>query len=262
MNRRRLFLFTLIAALAVSLPAAAESFTAVASNITGVVQKSSGGGWSQIRNHEKLRSGDTVKTGADGSVILTFDSGNALSLSKLTTVTLADISRSGNAKKSIIKVDGGRMLAVARPLKNSDSVFEVRTAQGSAGVRGSEVAVTVEENKTLFQIVEGRFNVTVGGVSAILEAGFQMDVAAGLTKPPEPAQIDPAALQSLKKELGDTKTAGFSADALSAAEDATLMELNDVFENLQRANEGSCYTYCSYWSNGVCAYVYEHCHDY
>lgn len=261
MFRHKTIITALIMALALSAPAAAENYKAVAGNIKGTVQMSTGSGsWKAVKNHDKLRMGDKVKTGADGSVILSFGQGNVLALSPLTSITIEDISSRGNTKSSVIRVESGRMLATARKLKTPDSVFEVRTPHGSAGVRGSEVAVTVDQGKSLFQIVSGVFTVTVGGVSELLQAGFQMDIAAGLSAPPAAAAIDPAVLEALKKEVQEKTEAGKQTEANSAAEDNAIEAANDVFEILDRANHGSCRTVCSYFSSdGSCMYIYEMC---
>lgn len=251
----------MILCLGLALPAAAENFTAVAGNISGAVQKSSGGtAWSPVRNHDKLRIGDKVKTGADGAVILTFGEGNVLALSPLTSITIADISRTGNTRTSVIHVQSGRMLAKARKLNTADSVFEVKTANASAGVRGSEVAVTVDDASTLLQILSGVFAVTVDGQSATLNAGFQMDVLASMSEPPEALAIDPAALQALQKEIRDKTEQGNKSAAMSAAEDTAVDTAQEVFEMLDRANQGSCMTVCYYWQNGLCLDTYEACH--
>ena len=117
----------------------------------------------------------------------------------------------------------------------------------------------MDSSSTKLQIIEGVFNVTVGGKSAELQAGFQMDILASMAEPPEAVKIDPAVLDSLKKEIKEKSDAGVQADTLGAAEDTALDGANEVFEALERANQGSCQTFCSYWQDGVCQYVYEHC---
>lgn len=250
---------SIILMMAVALPVAAENYSIIASNISGQVLKSSGGDWTQVRNHDKLAIGDKIKTGTDGSVILTFDESNVLSLSPLTQISLSDVSRSGSVKKSSISLENGRMLAVARKLKNTDSVFEVRTPEGVAAVRGSEVVASAKDGTTVFQVIHGVFNVTINGNSSVLEAGFQMDIISSMMEPPDPMKIDPAVLQGLKKEADSKKEAGVSAGALSNAEDVSVQEMNEVMEMLERANQGSCYTVCYYWEHGQCVDFYEHC---
>lgn len=262
MKQTRNILAVLALVLAVSLPASAESYRIVASSIQGKVEKATkkgGDKWAAVKNHEKLAVGDKVRTGADSSVILTFDGGNVLAVSPMSQITIAKLARNGKAKTTQIDVDSGRVMGSARKLKNADSSFMIKTPQGTAAVRGSEVAATVSGAGTLFQVLEGKFHVTVGNDTGDLEAGFQMDILASMTDVPEPAKIDPAVLQTLRKEMDAAKTAGEQADALGGAEDNAVETVIESMQMLDRANQGSCRVWCSYWQDGQCAYTYEIC---
>lgn len=264
MKHTRHILAALALILAVSLPASAESYRVEASGIQGKVEKAakkSGDKWSAIKNHEKLMEGDKVRTGADSSVILTFDNGNVLSVSPMSVVTIEKLTRHGSAKTTQINVENGRVLASARKLKSDQSTFMIKSPQGTAAVRGSQVAATVSGKGTLFQVLEGKFHVTVGGKSGDLTAGFEMNILAGAADVPEAAKIDPAVLQMLQKEMDEKQTEGLQADALGQAEDNYVDNMKENMETLKEADHGSCRIYCSYWWQGACQYEYEVCDE-
>jgi len=248
----------------ISIDASAVNLNAVASNVTGLVQKAPADKdtWTSVKNMDKLRVGDRVKTGDDGSVILTFDSGNVISISPMTLVSITELSASGSVKRSVVSIDNGRLLAFARKLGNPESLFEVRTPYGAAGVRGSEVVVTVTEDSATFQVLSGSFDVVVNGVSAVLEAGFQMDILSTAIEPPPAMDIPPASLQNLKQEMEGKKTQGQNAEAKSEAQDISVDEMDDMMDTLDRANEGSCHPACSMWSGSECIYEYISCDNY
>lgn len=248
-------------ALAVSIPAAAVNLTAVASNVTGTVEKSAAGGaWKALSNHDKLNVGDKVRTAAGASALLSFGEGNVLSLSPLTSVTLTSMSAEGKVKTSVLTVDKGRLYAAARKLKNSESVFKVQTPHVISGVRGSEVFATVGDKNTTLQVVEGVFSIDAKGKTGELKAGFQMDISDSITDLPAAIQIDPAMLESLRQEAREKSDAGKAAENLSLNEDATVEQATEAFENLQRAQEGTCQVRTSCYSSSC--YTYLDCgHD-
>lgn len=262
MKQAKRILAAFAIALAVSVPAAAENLTAVASNVTGAVEKSAAGGaWKALSNRDRLNAGDKVRTAAGASVLLSFGEGNVLSLSALTSITLTEMTAQGKVKTSVLTVEKGRLYAAARKLKNSESVFKVQTPHVISGVRGSEVFATVGDKSTTLQVVEGVFSVDAKGKTGELKAGFQMDVSDSITDLPAAVQIDPAMLESLRQEAREKGDAGKAAENLSLNEDSTVEQAAEAFENLQRAQEGTCQER-SYCYSSTC-YTYLDCgHEY
>lgn len=247
---RILPVFAVVLALLMSCTASAAPLDAVASNIKGAVDRSTDGGpWRGIRNHEKLKVGYNVRTGPQSSIILTYDDGNVVSLMELTQVRIDKLDRSGRTAQSSLSLKEGRLLAFSKRLQTPESVFEIKTPNGTGGVRGTEMAVTVSEESTVFAVTTGALEIELDGKTSTLEAGFQMEILADMVEFPLPTAIDPTIFQNLTTEIQTHKQAGDTAGSIIQSEDDSSEELDDLSSHLDFIHP-QCTSWCP--STGVC----------
>jgi len=102
---------------------------------------------------------DRVSTGLNSKVSYAFDDGSTLSLGENAEVNITkhiyDPER--DLRQTVIKVSLGAVRFVVTKAKAKDSIFEVITPAGIAGVRGTEFTVFVEPTgKTTFVGLEGQ----------------------------------------------------------------------------------------------------------
>lgn len=166
--------------------------------------KSAGGAWEKAPNGTLLKEGAKVKTGAGASCLLSIG-GHAVKVGALTVTVIDKSDLEGTTSKAQVGIESGKVFAKVGKLSNKNSTFSVRTPTAVAGVRGSEIMVTVGEEQSSFQVTEGSFSVEAEGVAAILDQNFQVDVEPG-APPAEPEAIPEVELQELKAEIDDIKT--------------------------------------------------------
>lgn len=243
----------LLIAVIMAVSAGAYEIRAVASSVKGAVERTAGFGendWIKVKNGDTLLANDRIRTGADGSFIITYDDGNVVAVMPLTRVRIDEMTRKGNEARSEIQVRNGRVLAYAKKLMTPESTFVVKTPNGTAGVRGSEIAVTVDETTTLLEVVSGMFDVAIGDMHGDLTAGQQMTLGAGVTDVPSASAIEPSKLEALKAEIaakkkeGDDNAAriGATGDAVENAADMTDI-LNQIQDAVHESHESYDYYY-------------------
>lgn len=233
----------LLIAVTVAASAGAYEIRAVASGVKGAVERTTGFGeneWIKVKDGDALLSNDRIRTGADGSFIITYDDGNVVAVMPLTRVRIDEMTRKGNEARSEIQVRNGRVLAYAKKLMTPESTFVVKTPNGTAGVRGSEIAVTVDESSTLLEVVSGMFDVVIGDMHGDLTAGQQMTLGAGATDVPTASSIEPAKLEALKAEIAAKKKEGdANAQRIGATNDAVenAADMTDILNQIQEATQ-------------------------
>lgn len=240
---KRILTITSVAMLVAFMVAAssgAYEIRATASSVKGTVERTTGFGereWMRVKNGDVVLVNDRIRTGADGSFILTYDDGNVVAVSPLTRVRVDEMTRKGNEARSELQVRTGRVLAFAKKLTTPDSTFVIKTPYGVAGVRGSEIAVTVGEENTLLEVVSGMFSITMGDMQGELNAGGQMMLGKDAAAMPEAAAIAPEKLSALKAEIsakkkeGDANAARIDAAANTVDSAADMMDHLDQIQN-------------------------------
>lgn len=232
--------FAILVAFMIAASSAAYEIRATASSVKGTVERTAGFGereWIKVKNGDVILVNDRVRTGADGSFILTYDDGNVVAVTPLTRVRVDEMSRKGNEARSELQVRTGRVLAFAKKLSTPESTFVIKTPYGVAGVRGSEIAVTVSEESTLLEVVSGMFSITMGDTQGDLTAGNQMMLGKDAAEMPESAAIAPEKLSALKAEISSKKKEGDANAARISATGNTVESAADMIDNLSQIQE-------------------------
>ncbi len=140
--------------------AAERSATVI--NFEGVVdvKKTGTTQWIPVEKGMALGSGDVVRTTIDSLVDLGLDDGGALRLDEETEMTIEALTSSKErarfmmffdrpveAQKAKLKLAQGKVLASLKKLPSSQSMFQVETPTGVAGVRGTTWGVETGKMK-------------------------------------------------------------------------------------------------------------------
>jgi hypothetical protein len=116
---------------------------------------------SGAKNYEKVLinmpvyQGDEFKTGPGSFVEITFDDASIIRLDSNTVMKIQELTRKENIARTIFNLAWGRVLAVVDKLKTPESAFEVHTKMAIAAVKGTELAVETNDNKTALGVYEG-----------------------------------------------------------------------------------------------------------
>lgn len=120
---------------------------AVITSSSGQVEwlKSGSDTWQAAGVDQQLASGDKVRTGEGGQVVLTYDDGSTTELSANTEFAVQTLTKdSANEQlESIVAILEGRVRAQVTPLKEG-SKFEIETPVMVAAVRGTTLGVGVD----------------------------------------------------------------------------------------------------------------------
>ena len=144
-------------------PTATSSPTATApagqsgtlSDIAGEVQvlRSGTSAWSAATDGMKIWTGDGLKTGSDGYVLITFFDGSVMEVEAGTEISVDELSQAaGGATTVRIQQTIGNTINRVQNLVDSSSTYEVETPAGSAVVRGTVYKVRVNDYNGLSQI--------------------------------------------------------------------------------------------------------------
>ena len=115
---------------------------------------------------ESLPVGTTVRTGGDGSAVITVTPGSAINVgpnSKLKLNALAFAQAEGGdvtQREAHIELTSGVVTALIDPSTPKITDFKIQTAQGGASARGTVYSVAVYEGKTYVSVKEGHVGAT------------------------------------------------------------------------------------------------------
>jgi hypothetical protein len=124
----------------VTAPAEPTGETGTLSGLEGdvQVQRQSAGDWIVATSGMKIGTGDSLKTGSDGYVIITFFDGSVMEVESDTEISVEELSAaSGGATTVRINQVIGNTLNRVENLTDSSSKYEVETLAGTAVVRGT-----------------------------------------------------------------------------------------------------------------------------
>jgi len=108
---------------------------AVITDHSGNARINSQGSWKGAEINMPLYEGDSVKTGSESNIVITFDDATIVKLGDNTELKLAELKRNGNNMITAFKLFKGRFMAIVDKLKSPESRFEVRTKMASRGKR-------------------------------------------------------------------------------------------------------------------------------
>lgn len=153
--------------------------------VEGVVEiwPAGGEGWLPASADQALRPGVRIRTGASSVARLSFFDGSITVLEADTEMVIARLSsqRDGGAKAIVLRQPRGRTHHRVQPMGDPASRFEVRSPLATTVVRGTEFAVSVED--------DGTTEVAVGeGLVEFRAKGKTVEVRAGDASRAEPDQ--------------------------------------------------------------------------
>ena len=130
---------------------------AVVSDFVGdcYVKQSGANNYEKVAINMPVYQGDEFKTGPGSFVEITFDDASIIRLDSNTVMKIQELTRKENIARTIFNIAWGRLLAVVDKLKTPESAFEVHTKMAIAAVKGTELAVETDDNKTALGVYEG-----------------------------------------------------------------------------------------------------------
>ena len=137
------------------------------------VRKESTGPWVPLRIGDRMNPGDSVQTGHESAIELTFEDGSTFSLRPSALLKIGTAERKGALH--ILReffVEAGRILTRIRSATGADSRTRIRTPSATASARGTEFRVSVDSSGTTrSEVLEGRIAVEAGNQSVELRQG-------------------------------------------------------------------------------------------
>jgi len=188
---KKLFALTIIGTL-LGLAGAAHGFpVARLKGVRPVVQlrgARSGAAWALAREKQAISFGNTIRTGAGGRAQVLFNNGTHLAMKANTQIEI--IAPPSSSKPLVVRVTG----ALSEVFVRARGKTEIRTAAGTAAVRGTEFLVRLpSENTTELTVAEGAVDFS-NPQGAVVVAANQQSVAQVGTAPSPPVAVDASGL--------------------------------------------------------------------
>jgi hypothetical protein len=122
------------------------------------VKAANSGAWRDARAGMIVKMSWDVRTYVESSVELYFESGTVLKLGENSVINLSTIlvDKNSNSSTSKIKVATGQLLANVSKLVNKKSEFSFETPTAVAAIRGTNLRLIVDKDKTILDVYEGR----------------------------------------------------------------------------------------------------------
>jgi outer membrane protein assembly factor BamB len=172
------------------------------------------GAWTSVAAGDLLEGGLTLKTGDASSCQLQFGGKAVVLVREKTDITLEALTLKASLTDIGIRVRAGGILCKVARL-NPGERFTVRTKTAAGGVRGTEFAVTVSDDRTLLAVREGLVYLlpasldpdllrrTLAGAADKLDPLFAaIEEEAPVVAAGREAEIDETAAASLQTEAG------------------------------------------------------------
>ena len=109
----------------------------------GTVRWSSGGDWQPARDGQDIAAGDAIRTGPDGSAVVTLANGTRIKLPPSTVLRFDTLSAyaGGLMADTRLRLQRGRITnTVRRQLGSGTAKFQVTTPNATSAVRGGALA--------------------------------------------------------------------------------------------------------------------------
>lgn len=156
------------------------------------VQKSGSNAWTAVKDGSLLRAGDRIKVGAKSSCVLKWSNGNVMKLSPFTSIRIDQLEKNlaAGTENSSLSMWNGKVYAKAKKQNNPSSTFEIRTTTALAGVRGTELAVSVSPDETTtVECYSGVVSVKGKAGGEVILNDKQATVVKKDSQPEKPAQM-------------------------------------------------------------------------
>lgn len=168
-----------------------------------------------LRTGQEISTGMTIATGSGSAVRLLMKGDNVITISQNSKITITQYLV--GPQKSVSQFDllvGKIRAAVASKLLSSNSVFEIRTKNAVAGVRGSMIGVEYnpQNNSTLVGCGEGECYIKVNGQTITVPINQILSVLGNQAGKPGPLQNGQPGSYNPKMQY-DGKAEGNDSDA-------------------------------------------------
>jgi len=171
-----------------------QAAPAIAVNITGSVKYKStvNEEFLILKAKQTIDIGDMILTDTDGSALIQFADGSTLLVQSNSQVTFNTLSSHGSSGMvdTRFRLQQGRIETSVKPMRNSNSRYEITTPAAVAAVRGTQfrVAYTEEQQVMSSEVVKGSVNVSAEGVETLVKKGFGIVTKRG-HPPQEPVKL-------------------------------------------------------------------------
>jgi hypothetical protein len=165
--------------------------SALISSFEGDAQIKKAGTTNWIRAEVKatLEASDSIKSGTNSKVSITFFDGSTIELKSNTQIEVKELIK-GKTISIRLKQDIGETFSKVEKLTDAASRYEIETPVAVAGVRGSQMLVKVATNgATVVQNLEGKISVTAQGQEVLIPEGNSSTIVPG-QPPSAPAPSD------------------------------------------------------------------------
>jgi hypothetical protein len=143
------------------------------------IKKSSAVDWVEAKVKDSLAENDVIRSGANSKAAITFFDGSVINLESNTQIEIKQLT-SSKPTNIHLKQEIGETLSKVEKLVDSASRYEIETPVAVAGVRGSQMKVTVAQDGTTdVQNVEGKISVTAQGEEVLIPVGNTSTVKPG-----------------------------------------------------------------------------------
>lgn len=162
-------------------------FTFAASKRVAVIQEAKGTVYIKKSGGEKklkvikgmnLSEGDTIITGADGTVTVVLDDDKRIKIDSNSVINISDLKGSeGNEKTTINQPKGVSVTKIDNKLTGNSS-YNQKTPTAIMGVKGTIFSDEEKDGASTFTVAEGQTSVgsNAGGSSALLSPGQQVGI--------------------------------------------------------------------------------------
>jgi hypothetical protein len=141
----------------------ADPVKAYVFSVSGTVEYSAPGyfGFRPLKKGQSLGIGTTVRTGEDGSAVLTVTPGSSIqigndSILKVNELNFAKTGSEVTERKARLQLTSGVVSALIDPSTPKITDFQIQTPQGIAAARGTFYTVSVHEGQTYVGVKKGR----------------------------------------------------------------------------------------------------------
>jgi len=161
-----------------------QEVTAVAAVGTVEVRTEESGEWAAVEADETFSAGDTLRTGENSTVVLTYEDSSTTIIEANSEVHIMEMNSGRNGQVTVLAQMVGRSRHDVNELEGNDSLFEVRTPSASVTVLGTIFTVDVDqEGNSIVWVGEGMVAVSAGGQTAWLMTGESTYVQVGGVPP-------------------------------------------------------------------------------
>ncbi|MCG3171942.1 MAG: hypothetical protein GMKNLPBB_00083 [Myxococcota bacterium] len=126
-----------------------------------------------------VMEGDTVMSGADSIVVMTFADDSRIALGAKTRFKVLTVTKSGNTRTGSFDLMGGKLRAMVSKGFSSDSKFEIKAGTAVAGIRGTELDLENEDGKVKLVVYSGEVGFALEGQSPVSIYGNMLAGASG-----------------------------------------------------------------------------------